>query len=303
MTKEQWIGTAGIVVIALGVIVGLRVLKPRHALPEPSVQVWGDSARYERTKAVRDSSMVQEIHLRNFDPNMADSITFIQLGLKPWQVRSILNYRRKHGRYREAEDFRKVYQMTDSQYLAIRPYIKIDTTWIYRERMARQAYWDSIHRADSVARAEKYAAQYPPRTKRDTLINLNTADTSDLKLIRGIGSYTARKIVRYRQALGGFYSVDQLRDAELGLSHPLKDSTLAQLYIEENDVKTIALNYASVGRLAASPYLNYAEAKAIYEYRISRPQRRIRSWDELYRIPGVDSVTITRVRPYLRLDD
>ena len=43
-----------------------------------------------------------------------------------------------------------------------------------------------------------------------TVVELNSADTTALKKVPGIGSVFAKRIIKYRELLGGFYSVEQL---------------------------------------------------------------------------------------------
>ena len=72
-----------------------------------------------------DSYSPKEVRLSIFDPNTADSITFISLGLPPWIAKNILRYRKKQGKFRHPEDFRKIYGLTDEQYQTLHPYIRI----------------------------------------------------------------------------------------------------------------------------------------------------------------------------------
>lgn len=61
--------------------------------------------------------------LASFNPNTADSITFRRLGLPAWMAKNILHYRSKGGKFRKAEDFKKIYGMTEEQYSVLSPYI------------------------------------------------------------------------------------------------------------------------------------------------------------------------------------
>ena len=71
------------------------------------------------------SSPQREIKLAVFDPNIADSTTFLSLGLPSWMIKNILHYRYKQGKFRHPEDFRKIYGLTEEQYQTLRPYIQI----------------------------------------------------------------------------------------------------------------------------------------------------------------------------------
>ena len=60
-----------------------------------------------------------------FDPNTADSVTFVRLGLTSWQARNALKYRRKGGRWKSADDFARLYGLSEEDFLRLRPYIRI----------------------------------------------------------------------------------------------------------------------------------------------------------------------------------
>ena len=274
--------------------------------------------------------------LQSFDPNTADSITLISLGFKPFQTRAMLNYRRHYGRYRTPDDLRRVPGMSDTLFATLQPYIAIDTMPFHLERIERQRYYDSLHverqreydslrirrrdslytvyqaihdsarRSDSVWWDSIYQTDprmrtFPRIAKKDTILDLNTADTTELQLIRGIGSYTARAIVGYRKDLGGYVSPLQLK--ELAARSPLLASldTLTASFVATSDsVKPIIVNHASVRRLANHPYLTFSQAKAIYELRHRR--MRLRSIDDLRSLILFSDSDIVRLTPYLSFD-
>lgn len=140
------------------------------------------------------------VSLVRFNPNTADSVTFCRLGLPGWMARNILRYRSKGGKFHKAEDFRKIYGMTEKQYQTLLPYIHItpeDT-----ETRTVQLY-SSPASNDSAVTFRIAPEKYPS----GTLVDLNRADTTELKKIPGIGSGIARLIIGYRQRLGGFYNL------------------------------------------------------------------------------------------------
>lgn len=186
--------------------------------------------------------------LTSFNPNTADSITFRHLGLPAWMAKNILHYRTKGGKFRKPEDFKKVYGMTEEQYSILSSYIHIPpedtvyhTTQLY---IAQTASVENI----------KYEA--------GTILDLNRADTTELKKIPGIGSGIARLIVGYRQRLGGFYQIEQLKDINLNTQQ-----LQTWFCIDPAIVRRINLNRISVDRLRSHPYINFYQAKAIVEYR------------------------------------
>lgn len=183
-----------------------------------------------------------EINLHTFDPNLADSSELVHLGIPPWMARSIEHYRQKKGRFRKPEDFRKTYGMTDSLFAELKPYISISDSF----------------RIDSISRPQFVS------NKKDTIIEINTADTTLLKMIRGIGSYTARQIIWRRDALGGFYSLQQLREIEAIKN---ADGIIAHLVVDSTLIKKLDINNMSVEAMQRHPYIRFEQAKAIRDQR------------------------------------
>ena len=224
-----------------------------------------------------------EIWMQMFDPNTVDSITLLHLGFKPWQAKNMLKYRAKGGKYRNKEDMKKLYGMTDSMYIALEPYICImqenvlvDSAQVDSAKMDSLPKWRSI--------------------KKDTILNLRTADTTELKMIRGIGSYRAKMIVRYREQLGGYARVEQMLEAR-GMDKVVADSILPHFYIDSVIVNKMPVNKMRPEVLQRHPYLNFEQAKAIYEYR--RKHIRIKSAEELKKIKGLSSEDIEKIVIYL----
>ena len=291
LTGEQWLGLLILGVIIAATLVGMKYLQPADEptiLVEDSVktdfkdyQTKQDSlykAKWKKTYK-RDTIAIQ---MQVFDPNTVDSMTLLHLGFKPWQAKNMLKYRAKGGKYRKKEDLKKLYGMTDSMYLALTPYIYIKDSIVVDSARIDSVRTDSLPRWNS--------------TKKDTILNLRTADTTELKLIRGIGSYRAKMIVRYREQLGGYARVEQIMEAR-GMDKVIADSILPHFYIDSVVVNKIPINHIRPEILQRHPYLNFEQAKAIYEYR--RKHIRIKSAEELKKIKGLSPTDIEKILIYL----
>ena len=300
LSAEQWLGVLLLILIAGSVFLLLHRFQPK--VVEPVVvttdsmrttfavyQTQQDSLRKAKWKKQYARDTIA-ICMQQFDPNTADSSTLVHLGLKPWQASNMLKYRAKGGRYRKTEDLKRLYGMTDSMYLALLPYVVIDTLAIDRWR-------DSVRMAaDSVPRHVSH--------KRDTILNLRTADTTELKMIKGIGSYRAKQIIRYRERLGGFVSVEQLREVK-ALQPLLKDSLstdslLLHFFIDSVRVVPLKVNSMHVERLQRHPYLSFEQARAIYELR--RKKIHLKHLDQLRTLDCLTEQDIQRLRPYLSFE-
>ena len=189
-----------------------------------------------------------------FDPNTADSLTLLQQGLRPWQVQNILHYRAKGGVFRDKQALKR-FNISDSLYALLEPYIQLDTQAI--NQLPKPTY---------------------AKIKKDTILNLNTADTAELQLIRGIGRATAIKIVAYRRQLGGFFSPEQLREIK-GITPEQVDSLIPHFFANPSDIQPMLFYRASMERLVHHPYLTYKQADFLYQTK--RTHKNIHSWDDL----------------------
>lgn len=292
LTAEQWLGLLILAVLIVGGMVATKYLQPKA---EPIILV-EDSVKtnFEDYQAKQDSIYKAkwkktykrdtiEIRMQMFDPNTVDSVTLLHLGFKPWQAKNMLKYRAKGGRYRQKEDMKKLYGMTDSMYIALEPYICIQQDSIAVD----SAQVDTI-RLDSLPKWRNI--------KKDTILNLRTADTTELKLIRGIGSYRAKMIVRYREQLGGYARVEQILEAR-GMDKVVADSILPHFYIDSVVLNKMPVNKIRPEVLHRHPYLSFEQAKAIYEYR--RRHIRIKSAEELKKIKGLSPTDIEKISIYL----
>lgn len=202
----------------------------------------------ERKQATRFQP--RTVILAPFDPNTTDSVGFLNLGLPPWMAKNILRYRAKGGKFRQPEDFKKIYGLTEKQYTTLLPYMEISELFSKKDTVR---LYTRHPKQDSLA-----YFKYPP----GTLISLNQSDTTELKKIPGIGSGIARMIVGYREKLGGFYRIEQLKELRLST-----DSLRRWLSVYQNETRRMNLNKVSIERLSAHPYINFYQAKVIVEYR------------------------------------
>lgn len=233
-----------------------------------------------------------------FDPNTADSTSLLRLGLSPWQVRSIYRYRAKLGRYHTPEDFMRVPGMTNEQWERLKPYVRIAKAFQYVEPEARKPFAEGVSREQTTAEVKQDRLDSFPKLEKIAFgqtIDINTADTSLLKMIPGVASKRAARIVAYRKSLGGFVSVEQAMEAI-----EMPDSVLKYMTVSQIPPTKINDNKLSVQQLMKHPYLNFYQAKAIVEYR--RNKGDLHSFDELSRLEGFRKTDLDRLRHYITFD-
>ncbi|MBQ8608381.1 MAG: helix-hairpin-helix domain-containing protein [Bacteroidaceae bacterium] len=217
-----------------------------------------------------------------FDPNTADSSQLIRMGLSPRIASNLLRYRRKGGVFRTPESLSRIYGLPEDVYKQLLPYIRIGEQFTKRPMKSPLPQRPTFVKKDSTYK-------YPEGTRLD----LNSADTTELKKIPGIGSYLARKIVSMRLRLGGFCSVEQLQE----VSPHLTPDMHRWFIIETPHTPGIFINKEGVDRLRDHPYLNFYQARIIVEHR--KKHGAIKSLQELTLYPEFTPEDLDRLKPYV----
>ena len=235
----------------------------------------------ETVKLARKKSASQKVVLAPFDPNTADSIELLRLGLSPYVVRNVLRYREKGGRFTTPESFARIYGLEAQQFETLRSYIRIAEPVRQRTDSFRQVVKDSI----------RFTYKYP----KGTLVDVGVADTAELKKIPGIGSGISKAIVGYRNRLGGFYSLEQLREVRF-----VTPEMMEWFKLDSVSIRPLPVNRAGLDRLRAHPYLNFYQARVIVEHR--KKHGEIKSLSQLSLYEEFTEKDLERLSAYLLFD-
>lgn len=220
-----------------------------------------------------------------FDPNTADSTELLRLGLRPWQVRNIYKYRAAGGVYRRPSDFARLYGLTVGQYRELEPYIRISRDYLPASTLLRE-------RASETAARDTAVRAYPVKLGETERMVLNTADTTALQRIPGIGPYYAREIVRYGERLGGYVSVGQLDEIE-----DFPSGAKRYLIVRSPAPRKLNVNRLSLSQLRRHPYISFYQARTITDYR--RLHGPIKSLNDLRLSKDFPPEAIERLTPYV----
>lgn len=154
---------------------------------------------------------------------------------------------------------------------------------------------NSLFVADSSAKA---IPLFTKQTKTDKLVELNTADTTLLKQLRGIGSGYAKMIVNYRTKLGGFYSKEQLLEV---YRFPAETYSKIehQVWVDTTYIQKLPINQLSIDQLKRHPYIRYFQAKSLFDNRLKRNGARYNSLADVVIDSDVTPQFIAKIAPYL----
>lgn len=235
---------------------------------------------YDRPKA-GSSSTVATATLFNFDPNTLTPDGWKKLGLRDKTITTIQNYLSKGGRFREPADIKKVWGLFPDEAEKLMPFIQIDLAGLPARPLSTNS-----------PRYEK------PPAKSLSPIAVNTSDTAAFIALPGIGSKLSQRIVNFRDRLGGFYSVEQVRE-----TFGLPDSTfqlVKPLLQVTGEVKKININTAPAEDMKIHPYIKFPLANAIMQYRAQHG--KFQSVADLKKIMLVTEELFNKVSPYLTVE-
>ncbi len=212
--------------------------------------------------------------LFTFDPNTITEEGWLKLGVPSFIAKRIQNFMAKGGGFRKPEDLAKIYDFDPKKYEELKPYIRIETPQT-AERPSKPK--------------KEYAALEP--------FDLNQVDTTTLKRVRGIGSGYAKRIVEMRKKLGGFHSVEQLKELYRFPPETYKRLATFAFIKETPSLRKININTADIETLKAHFYIRYHQAQAIVNYR--KQHGMFSGIEDLKKIYALKSDFIKKIAPYL----
>ncbi len=212
-----------------------------------------------------------------FDPNTVTKEQLVKLGLKEKTANTFINYRNKGAHFNKKEDLKKVYGITDELYSKLESYILIS-------------------KAND---PEKTFIQQEPKSKKQIkTVELNSVDSIGLLPLPGIGPGYAKRILKYRSLLGGYYSIEQLKEV-YGFTDSLFRVVKDYVKVDPSLITKIDLNTEDFKKLNAHPYLSYEDTKTIFNYR--RKNGPITKLEHL-RICISDEGQLQKIIPYLNIN-
>lgn len=215
-----------------------------------------------------------------------DYTMLVSIGFEPKTANVFLKYRNSGAHFYNEMDLKKVYGIDEKQLKKALPYL------VFEQKKENKIEDKNVNsNVKNIGSANVYS-------KKVCSIEINTADAETWKCLNGIGEKLSARIVKYRSALGGFYSVMQIAEV-WGLQDSVFQNIRQQLLLNEKSILKININTCTEADLDFHPYINKKQAENIIQYRIKN--EKIDDIQSLKSAGILDENTFNKVKPYLSI--
>lgn len=202
-----------------------------------------DQKPIKRKYTQNKSFSISEIEYFEFDPNTINYNELLLLGLPENTAATFLKFRSTGAIFYKPDDLLKIYGIDSMMFVKLKPFIVIEP-----------------HENEEI-QFEKHKSSTPAN-----FIDINSADSTQWTTLPGIGPVFAGRICKFRNYLGGFVNIEQLKEV-----YNFPEETYSDIYeylkLDSFNIKQINLNFATIEDLKKHPYCNYATARKIVDFR------------------------------------
>lgn len=211
----------------------------------------------------------------SINPNTADIPTWMALGLSQKQAEVIINYRNKGGRFYSLNDLSKIYVLHQNHLDKMAPYLFFEPS-------------------KTTSPSSNYSSTAPTPFPK---ITINSASTEDLEKVKGIGPVLSKRIINFRDQLGGFHSPNQIKEV-YHLPEETAQTLMEIISLHPDEVKKVNINQATSSELYAHPYLRPYQKQILKHIEV---HGKVRDLEELKHILLINDEIFRKIAPYIAL--
>ena len=276
-TKSQRTG----IILLLSVIIGLQLFAMYGFRESPSDQITLDEKKWLAFQPLIDSMKIAKTapvrKVYPYNPNFISDEKGYILGMSVAEIDRLHAFRAENKYVNSAAEFQAVTKISDSLLAVLSPNFKFPD-WV-----TDKARYKSFKKFDS------------PKTFK--IVDINQATADELIAVYGIGPALSERILKQREILGGFVSMDQMEDV-WGISETVAAELRKKFHVSHTPgVVKININDAPISALSKFPYFRYQLAKNIVTYRSMNG--KINSAEDLAKIKDFPAEKIEIITVYL----
>jgi competence ComEA-like helix-hairpin-helix protein len=235
-----------------------------------------DSSFYFQKKESKNLS----IHYQNFNPNTITENEWSDLGVKPKTIATIKKYISKGGRFYKPEDLKKIWGLSTQKCDELMPYVKIESGVSLQQNKSTTPIFPKTNYL----------------VKKATVIEINSADSLMIESLPGIGPTLTKRVIAYRNKMGGFYTIEQLKEV-WGLQDSVYQKIKDKIIVNAKIIQKININQANFEQLKIHPYIGYKLASAIINFR--NQHGTFKSLEDIQKIILINDEIYNKISNYL----
>jgi len=229
----------------------------------------------QQQQKMEQTQETTELHPFPFNPNTLTEDEWRQMGLTDRQVRNIMNYKAKGGKFYSKNDLGKLYTISEEEFAQLEPFIVLPEVSRGKNTNTKATSQGGVSTGSTTATS---STTVPSEKKAIPVVDLNTVDSTTLVELPQIGAYTAVRIIEFREKLGGFVDKEQLRDVK-GMDEARFAAIQPYINLDVVEIHKIDVNRDDFKTLVHHPYLSYEQVKRIVNQRERRGM--IKNWAQL----------------------
>lgn len=234
-----------------------------------------------RHSEIKDLSEKTKHSLFIFDPNTVNQKQLLELGFSSKTASVFIKYRNKGFVFKQKTDLKKVYGVSDKLYSQLEPFISIQTA-------------DADEKKSKIIATTK--SENTSAKGLQSTFELNNVDSIGLLSINGIGTTYAKRIIKYRELLGGYVTIEQLKEV-YGFNDELYLKVKEHFTVNASNIKKMNLNTDDFKVINKHPYITYEMCKTIFDWRKKTSITATNLKDILK-----DEILYQKLMPYLKFD-
>lgn len=254
-TREQRSGIVALILLMIGIQLGYYFYFSgvTSAVRSENVKTKEWLAVQSEIDSLKILKGAESQKIYPFNPNFISDYKGYTLGMSVVEIDRLHQFRRGNKFVNSAEEFQKVTKVSDDLLAKISPYFKFPD-WVKNKKSNNSFY-------------QEYSKQTVDKKSKIVIIDINMATQEELMKVYGIGPGLSERILKEREKLGAFVSMEQMNDV-WGLS-PEVIASLNKHFkiIAKPAVKKLGVNNASVKEMVQFPFFKYYLAKEIVTYR------------------------------------
>ncbi len=242
------------------------------------------NTRYKKPKKknISSKSDLKPINFE-FNPNTLGKDSLILLGFSNYAANSLLKYRSKGGLIRTVDQMTKINGLDEETLDRLRPLI----IGLPKKKYKNYSSKDTVK--------QRFAAKKKFKKKVPKIFEINTGDTTEFINLYGIGRVYSNRILKFRQSLGGFFSIEQIKDV-WGIEDSLYQSIRPFLTVDPTLIQKRNINNMDRDSLNKHPYINWQKSKTILAYK--KTHGEYNDMDDFYKLHLLEDDFVDTMKHY-----